>query len=194
MRLVLSILLFCSFMKLPFSQSESDNYRMNRWLNYYSLKIESFTDTINQGESNLYTYESCEYDESNYIYRSFFIYSPDSSFFIDMDSYSLALETDSAGNLKSLGFDVDMEVALIDRNKKLRHRVFFCGPACTFEEAVWIDNDTFSIFGFEEDMPTIYTYRISSNEYTITRSKAEISKKANSYLTKVRLEKVKFEF
>ena len=179
---------------MSFSQSENDNFRMNRWLEYYNLKIDSFIDTLVNEECNLYTVEIDKYDESSDIYRSFFIYSPDSLYFIDIDSYSLALEKDSLGNFSSIGFEVDMEVALIDRNKKLNHRVTFCGPVCTFEEVEWIDNESFVVFGFSESIPTIWTYNLKRNELVIIRSGSEISKKANSYLTKVRLEKVKFVY
>ncbi len=82
-------------------------------------------------------------------YGRFLKYSPDSSMFIDLDSYNIDIRKD--GN-RWTGTEngPDMEISLIDREEKEKIRLVFTGPGGSIEDGGWIDNETLVLTGFQE--------------------------------------------
>jgi hypothetical protein len=180
------------------SDSERELLRMNRWLKYYQIDADQFVDTLNVKKTDWY---KTEYDSNeNYleIYKEFFIYSPDSYSYIDIDSYSLILERDNFGKLVSNGSEVDIEVGLVNIKAKERLRLIFCGTTCWPEEAEWIDNNNVLVFGFSENeekvVPTIWNYNLVEKTLFMISANVNVDKAPASYIENVRLEKVKFEY
>jgi hypothetical protein len=84
------------------------------------------------------------------LYGKFLKYSPDSSRFIDLDSYNISLKRDNSGRLIGYEQEPDTEVSLVDLDKKQQLRLLFLGPGNSVEDATWIDNNNFILIGFQE--------------------------------------------
>ncbi len=178
------------------SANDSITNRLDRWLNYYDLKIESFIDSLPMVERNSISFDYDYLSDTNILFNDFFIFSPDSLHFIDLDSYSIMLEKDSTGQFISNGSEVDTETALIDIKGKRRIRVLFCGTECRPEEAYWIKNDLICILGFTKinkmDYPTIWKLEINNNFFQEIKTKDSFDLTGRDYITNVRLKKIKF--
>jgi hypothetical protein len=83
------------------------------------------------------------------LYGPFLKYSPDSTMFIDLDSYNIRIFKDKYGHLIGEDGDADSEVSLVDLKSQLRKRLVFLGPGGSIEDAAWIDNDKFILIGYE---------------------------------------------
>lgn len=172
-------------------------YRMGNWLDYYNLKLEGFTDTLPLIERDTI---STDYDlksDSISLFNDFLIYSPDSNYCIDLDSYSLVLEKDSDGELFSEGSEVDTEVGLLDIKLKKRIRVMFCGTGSILEEIQWVSNNSFYILGFtiENDLlrPTIWIHDNKNNTIREIRFANPIDLKGKNYIYEKRLKTIRFK-
>lgn len=73
-------------------------------------------------------------------------YSPDSSMFIDLDSYNIEVHDGHTPIEKG----PDTEVSLVDLASKQRTRLIFLGPGNAVEEAGWINNDDVLLIGYRE--------------------------------------------
>ena len=73
--------------------------QLDSWLNYYHLNLSDFTDSISGVEYNMYVYNWDLDEDSLNVLKEFYIYSPDSVYCIDLDSYGKLIERDSAGQL-----------------------------------------------------------------------------------------------
>lgn len=170
--------------------------RLNRWLNYYDLKLESFIDSLPMVEGDMISFDYDYLLDSSNLFNDFFVFSPDSLHFIDLDSYSIILEKDSLGQLISNGSEVDTETALIDIKGKRKTRVLFCGTVCRAEEVYWVKNDFVYILGFTEandkDYPTIWTFEINNNFLQVIKTMDSINLTGKNYLKNVRLKSIKF--
>lgn len=75
-------------------------------------------------------------------YYPLFIYSPDSSYAIDLYSYNVLLVKRNGKTVAETG-DPDTEVALIDLKNKTRKRIYFGGSSSAVINARWINNQQF---------------------------------------------------
>lgn len=179
-------------------ESERELLRKNSWLKYYQISMENFDDTLNIDKADWYVIDFNPNDENLEIYNEFFIYSPDSKCYIDLDSYNLVLEKDSADNLVSYGGEVDYEVGLVNIKAKQRLRIIFCGTDCWPEEAEWIDNENIHIYGFSNidniAIPTIWEYNLTEQSLVEMKSNFVVKKAPGSYVETVRLDNVKFAY
>jgi len=176
--------------------SDFNTFRLDRWLNYYKLKLSDFTDSL-----PIVEYKTISFDfefKENDIFNRFYIFHPDSSKIIDLDSYSLIIENDSLGNLFTIGSGVDLEVAIIDTKKQRRTRVLFCGTECMPEEASWIRDDFIYILGFSKDedldYATIWTYELNNNFFQEIKANKPTDLKGKEYLKDIRLKMIEFKY
>ena len=90
--------------------------------------------------------------EKNYYeaYGRFLKYSPDSSMFVDLDSYNIDITKDQQGRWVGTEEGPDTEVSLVFPGKKEKKRLLFLGPGSSVEEAIWTDNENIALIGFEE--------------------------------------------
>ena len=84
-------------------------------------------------------------------YGSFLKYSPDSTRFIDMDSYNIDIQKDGKGRLIGTAGGPDTEVSLINPKTGKKERLLFMGPGGTVEDAFWTSNNELVIVGTQEN-------------------------------------------
>jgi hypothetical protein len=172
-------------------------YQLDSWLNYYGLEMTDFTDSSSKWEEEIITWDYDINTDSNNLLKEFFIYSPDSTHCLDLDSYFLGITRDSLGQLVFCGSDVDTEVAMIDLKGKKKIRIWFCGTPCIVEEAQWITNNLIYILGFtidnEKKYPTIWVYDKNDQLSQGIKSKRPVKSSQKRYMQEVRLKKIKFK-
>lgn len=84
------------------------------------------------------------------MYGRFVRYSPDSTKFIDLDSYNIHIEKDSKGNLTGTESGPDTEVSLVDLKSNKKIRLLFMGPGGSVEDALWLDKDNLALMGVQD--------------------------------------------
>lgn len=103
-------------------------------------------------------------------YGPFLKYSPDSSLFIDLDSYNIDITKDSKGRLVGHEIGPDCEVSLVDVDDKTKTRLVFLGPGGSIEDATWLDNSTLVLMGVQENekgakAATLWRFHIPTKTY-----------------------------
>jgi hypothetical protein len=68
-------------------------------------------------------------------------YSPDSTKFVDLDSYNISIRRNNKGERIGQPQGPDIEVSLVDLKKKQISRLVFLGPGNNIEDASWLDNE-----------------------------------------------------
>jgi len=179
------------------SEKESITTRLDRWVTFYDLKLDSFIDSLPLVERKTSSFDYDYLSDTGNVYNDFFIFSPDSAHYIDLDSYSIALEKDSPGQLISNGREVDSEISLVDIKGKRKIRVLFCGTDCRPEEAYWIKNDLVYFLGFTKinklNYPTIWAFEINNTSIQEIKTKESIDLTGKDYVETVRLKLIKFK-
>ena len=93
-------------------------------------------------------------------YRPLLIYSPDSSHYIDIDSYLWFVIDENASD-PEIGYSPDQEINLINFNDSTVNRIAFRGPNQRVEEALWLDKQTISLLENNENgIPMISIIKI----------------------------------
>ena len=106
-------------------------------------------------------------------YKPYLKYSPDSSMFIDLDSYNLTIEKDKNGRRIGIESGPDTEVSLVNVKDKKRTRLVFLGPGSSIEDGSWIDNENLFLLGFQETgdsgnkLPVIWRYHLPTRTFFI---------------------------
>lgn len=137
--------------------------------------------------------------EKNYFdsYGQFLKYSPDSSKFIDLDSYNVSITKNKKGQLIGDSQEPETEVSLIDLKKKEKMQLVFLGPGNSVEDAAWIDNDNLILIGYLENdtasgiNAAIWQFNLSTKNVNLYElSDDAVLKKLKNYSEKVRLKNV----
>ncbi|MGN6619131.1 MAG: hypothetical protein ACTHJ5_18290 [Ilyomonas sp.] len=85
-------------------------------------------------------------------YDSLLKWSKDSSYILDIGSYSMMSVKDRHGKKHLESGEADSEIALLDPKTKMRTRLLFFGPGATIAGAQWIDSNQVAILGvLDED-------------------------------------------
>lgn len=171
-----------------------------RWLNFWDLTYHELP--ARQVEPSDVAWIPMDDFNFDTLYAQFFIFSPDSNFFLDLDSYNLALERENDG-LVSNGFEVDTEIVLYDVKNRRYRSVFSYGTSCKIETAFWINNDAFCLLGWEENYgvqqnqstwnAVLHQYFTNSNREGGHAWNTAVNHQQKSYLKEIRLKDVKFE-
>jgi hypothetical protein len=99
-------------------------------------------------------------------YRPLLIWSPDSTRYLDIDSY-LWFVIDKNATEPEIGYSPDQEINLVDLNDSTVNRIAFRGPNQRVEEALWLDEQTISLLeNNQEGQPMVSI--IELNEQTIS--------------------------
>lgn len=80
-------------------------------------------------------------------YGPFVKYSPDSTRFIDLDSYNLEIRKDAKGGYFGSEMGPDLEVSLVNLQTGIKTRLLFMGPGNSIEDGLWLDNETVALVG-----------------------------------------------
>jgi hypothetical protein len=84
------------------------------------------------------------------LYKPLLRYSPDSTMFIDLDSYNLEIQKDASGGLVAIESGPDTEVSLVNVKNQKKTRLVFLGPGSSIEDGSWIDGENLVLMGFQE--------------------------------------------
>lgn len=87
-------------------------------------------------------------------YGRFLKYSPDSSYFLDLDSYNVDIRKDKSGRWIGREIGPDTEVSLVDTKSGKKTRLLFMGPGNSVEDGLWLDNENLVIMGVQENGST----------------------------------------
>ncbi len=131
---VLNQLRFSRFARSQNQRVEWSEFRMVTSSQEDSLQVSAF-----QPDSSYYKE-----------YGRFLKYSPDSSMFVDLDSYNIDFQKNRKGQLVPIEVGPDTEVSLIDVAQKEKTRLVFLGPGNGVEDAGWIDNNSVVLLGYHE--------------------------------------------
>ena len=83
-------------------------------------------------------------------YGKFLKYSPDSTKFIDLDSYNIDI-VNKQGKYSGEEMGPDSEVTLVDIRDKEKTRLVFVGPSGSVEDGGWLDEETVVLIGIQEN-------------------------------------------
>jgi hypothetical protein len=114
------------------------------------------------------------------VYGRFLKYSPDSTKFIDLDSYNLEI---SSKNGKRIAQDKgpDTEVSLIDLEDSTKTRLVFLGPGASIEEGSWLDDENILLVGVQDNATAtskvivVWKYHLPTNTYFLYESSDAVS-------------------
>lgn len=110
------------------------------------------------------------------MYGRFLKFSPDSSMFVDIDSYNIEFQKNKAGKLLPLEKGPDTEVSLVSRETSERTRLVFLGPGNGVEDAGWTDNSNVLLIGYHEKdtsktrTPVIWRYHVPTKTFHVYES------------------------
>ena len=99
-------------------------------------------------------------------------YSPDSTKFIDLDSYNISISRNNKGERVGEPQGPDVEVSLVDLKKKQTSRLLFLGPGNNVEDATWLDNENLILVTSVDNGDTtpnasVIKYSIPSKTYQV---------------------------
>lgn len=125
------------------------------WERYYSVTEPAFSFTgFNEAaryQTEMKTKQLTGYAAFEALYGTVLVYNADSTLAVDIYSYNTIIEQTASGLREARGGEPDQEVAVIDCRKKTRTRLLFCGPACSFQRAGWMDEETVAVMGLTDE-------------------------------------------
>jgi len=193
----MNLLLLVILTSFPLGSSAINQSEYDRWLKYYQYDEGEFSEECAPIKLDLewYDYFSVE-DKYRSELSSFFVYSPDSSLFIDLDSYSLVVERVD-GKLVSFGFGVDSKIQLIRLEDNQAAEILFCGTSCVVETAAWLSSSQLYILGFVEEgseryYPSRWLVDLKQNIIIRTIAEKETQYEKINYREKERLKEIEF--
>lgn len=114
-------------------------------------------------------------------YRSFMVFSPDSSLAVDLFSYGTIPSVDERGRVTLEGADPDSEVGLVDSRSLRRRRLLFAGPGTRFQDAGWQGDSLVIITGISDanadnvPVPMIWRLNLAAGTLQVLQYRAEDS-------------------
>lgn len=109
-------------------------------------------------------------------YGSFLKYSPDSSMFVDLDSYNIEIQKNIKGQSIPIEKGPDTEVSLVNLEDRQKTRLVFLGPGNGVEDAGWIDEHNAVLIGYHEIDTTkmknavIWRYHVPTKTFHVYES------------------------
>lgn len=103
-------------------------------------------------------------------YGRFLKYSPDSTYFIDLDSYNINIYKNKKGNWVGEELGPDTEVSLVNPKTNEKTRLLFLGPGSSVEESIWLDDENVALLGITDDGVTgatavVWKYHLPTQTY-----------------------------
>jgi hypothetical protein len=83
-------------------------------------------------------------------YGPFLKWSPDSSKFIDLDSYNIDIRKNKHGKLIGAELGPDTEVSMVNPKTGQKTRLLFLGPGSSVEDGLWLDNNNLVLMGVQD--------------------------------------------
>lgn len=133
-------------------------------------------------------------------YGPFLKYSPDSTHFIDLDSYNVDIRKDKKGKWTGTEMGPDCEVSLINRRTGKKTRLLFMGPGGSVEDASWLSNEELILVGVQESnegngkQVSVWKYHLPTGTfYLYELSDTALAKQLTNSWRKERLKTVAFK-
>ncbi len=171
---------FSDFAKSKAPGFDWSKFKMSSYWQNDSLQVTNFTAPDN--------YE---------VYKKLFRYSPDSTMYLDLDSYNVLIQKDKRGNYVADDAGPDTEVSLVNTRTNKKTRLIYTGPGNTVEDGAWIDSDNLVIMGFQESdsgtdrIPVLWRYNLPSNTfYQYEMPDVHVAKQLMGEWRKERLNKI----
>lgn len=129
-------------------------------------------------------------------YGRFIKYSPDSSMFIDMDSYHVGMKKNEKGQWQGTELEPETEVALVNLETGKKTRILFGGPNVSVEDALWLDKENLAIMGVEEQdslgkVATVWKFNVPTNTFFVYELRdSVVARRLMGYWRKERLKGV----
>ena len=181
---------------LAFNPPTKELTEYGKWLEFHKLNHSDFSKFGNDVERKTEWYSFDLTKEYQNLFKPFRIYSSDSTYFIDLDSYSLVLERENE-KLISHGSGVDMKVQVIRTNDFQATTLLFCGTECYTETANWLSESKVEILGFshvkDKFVPTKWTIDLNNMLFSQFRADKTYSKIPKSYMELERLKEIEFK-
>ncbi len=164
------------------------------------LNWDKFTNTKFWQEDS--SYKTVFEPGNNYFkfYGSFLKYSPDSSKFIDLDSYNISIMKNKQGQFVGSSQEPDTEISMVDIRKKEKTRLLFLGPGNSVEDAAWIDNNNLVLIGYVENEnasgtnAAVWQFNLVSKKVNLYElSDTAVINKLRNYSERERLKNVKMQ-
>jgi hypothetical protein len=197
MKTTIRYILFLTIIIVSTSFVHKDLHEYGKWLKFYNLNDEDFQQ---KGSEKKIDPSWKEYDLSNEgkkLYESLYFYSSDSTYFLDLYSYSIILDQDSKGVLTWGGGDPESSVQLVKTKGLSASTLLFFGTDEYAETAIWRNKYLFEICGFkiENDIytPTLWKFDLSKMTSIEFESKKTFKSRPKSYLIEVRLGAIKMK-
>ena len=106
-------------------------------------------------------------------YGPFLKWSPDSSVFIDLDSYNIDIKKDKNGKYRGTELGPDSEVSLVNPKSGQKTRLLFLGPGSSVEDALWLDKNNLVLMGVQDygdslgKTAAVWKFNIPTQTYTL---------------------------
>ena len=166
--------------------------KLSRWYGFHEKSIKGFkaddfvlVDTFHDVE--FIELDITKLDPALAKYR---LASPDGKKQLDIYGYGRQLLPTKNGQFELAAQSLDSEVALygLAANKKLR--LLFCGDACRFEDAAWVDDDLLIVAGASSDVdqkshPMLWCIKLSTRSVFRFMHPAELAAEPKSFFNTV---------
>ncbi|RYZ53971.1 MAG: hypothetical protein EOP49_06180 [Sphingobacteriales bacterium] len=169
--------------------------KISDWSNYYETRMPSFRlDHFEARENSPATFLDLGPADNASLshYKPLLSFNADSSRYIDIFSYNLILEKGKDSTIRARTGDPDMEAAIVDVKTGKRLRIWYCGPSCALEKAVWLEDQKVGLLGLNDEngdglsQPTIWVINLVNGQTTSYVYPAEINSLDNSeYLSEM---------
>jgi len=113
-------------------------------------------------------------------YGRFLKYSPDSTMFVDLDSYNVDIRKDKNGKWQGTEQGPDTEVSLVNLTTGKKTRLLFLGPGNSIEDALWLDKESVAIMGIEDydslgKVAAVWKYHIPTSTFSLYELKDSVA-------------------
>lgn len=192
-----SCLIVLALSALIVESKASQNAVFEKWLSFHDFNAIDFRDTALSYSLKLENETPISSLKQSEFAKLIAIYSPDSSLYVDLDSYSLSIEKDSLGKYFSYGSEPDTEVSLFNLKTAKKYKLIFLGPDYRIEEAFWQNNECVVLLGlsFKNSfyLPTMWIFDLKNNTQVIVQNRTNPKTYFSDYVKKIRLKQVEFK-
>ncbi len=123
--------------------------------------------TLDSLKSRKYSPDKKFYDAYGKVLK----YSPDSTMFIDLDSYNTDIKKDAGGHWTATEMEADCEVSLVNIRTHRKMQLLFTGPGSSADDAYWLDDENIILIGTKDNghsvgkTAAVWKYNLPTNTF-----------------------------
>jgi hypothetical protein len=171
--------------------SESQK-RLARWYAFHGKSIKGFNASDFVLVDTFHDVEFIQLDVTNMdpVLTKYRIPSPSSKKQLDIYGYGRQLVPEKDGKLELAAQSLESEVALYGMAADKKLRLLFCGTACQFEDAAWVDDDLILVAGNSSEVdkknhPMLWGIKLSTHAVYRFMHPAELAIEPKSFFNAV---------